>query len=689
MHKSPKQNLISTPRQLLDKLDILLAPESFNYEKDKTISVDNLISAHIMQIKGIIPFDVMGILLPDDEGIDFDLHNFWPDKSAKSYLEGIIDSHIEGGTFCLALQQNRPIVTYPDAPNMPSQVLHVLTTHQKIMGMFVGVRFKAAQEIDEFSLKLISIILSNCAHGLETHKLNRQISEHNNQLESTIEKRTVQLRAAKEQAEVASRTKSQFLSTMSHELRTPLTAVIGYAETIAQALSSENQTPKELDQIKGQANIIERSAKHLLQIINDILDLSKIESGKLEVEQLAFNPSEVFDEVENVVKLLADEKSLNFSIQYQFPFPNKIKSDPVRLKQILLNLCTNAIKFTEQGAIEIKSHFDQEKQLIVCSVSDQGIGIPIAQQKEIFKPFQQADSSTTRHYGGTGLGLAISTQLTSMLGGHIELRSEPNKGSTFTFSIQSGAMAGDHLVQKYEDLHSLPSQVQLTDVPALRGDIVLAEDWPDNQELIGLYLDKAGITYRIANNGEEALSLVLEKHTDLVLMDIQMPVMGGEECTQMLRDCGYSNPIIALTANVLKEDTERYKQGGFSETLAKPIQQQKFYHTLSRYLPAVSDPPVNTVRQDSEKYKALQRRYIQGLPEQLNQIESAFDERDWKNLAALIHMLKGSGGSFGAQEISDTALEIETSVKSQDIDLCSQQFKMLQQQVHTIISQLH
>jgi len=704
-------------QMLIDKLDKLIAPENYLTVRDQVIvSKEAILSTHMLQVRQMIPFEVCGFMIRNEDEIDFSLIYWWPDQSGKETLEKVIDTHIDGGTYSLALQQNRPIVTYPDDLNRRSQVLHVLTTRNKIIGMFIGVISGANAVIDEISLKLLSIVLADCAYVLESNELSKKINDHNNDLAHLIDKRTEQLLKEKEKAEAASKSKSQFLSTMSHELRTPLTAVIGFAQTIKGSLQQSENDLVDIRQVSEQADIIEKSAKHLLLIISDILDLSKIESGNMDIEKIDFCPATAIEEIKNIIDLLAKEKGLGFEICYHFPFPKEISSDPIRLKQILLNLCSNAIKFSDTGTIKVDALYKQENSLLEISVKDEGIGIPVEQHKNILEPFRQADNSTTRQHGGTGLGLSICNQLTKLLGGDFSFVSEPGQGSQFSFSIDSGVIATDCLARNSEELLLTKTDTNtnsntntktntnmdiktdikikpktataIATIPELVGNIVVAEDSAINQQLIGLLLDKTGVTYNFVDNGEAALEMVLEQDTDLLLMDIHMPIMDGEEAASLLRSSGYSGPIIAWTANVIKEDIERYRISGFTAVLSKPINRQELYDLLTLYLQAACSKDRSGENQDSSftsKYQSLVKRFVEGLQQQMCELKQAYEENALVEVANVAHILKGSGTSFGFPEITEVSKRIEASAKAKDISALDEPILQLQKLINTIV----
>jgi CheY-like chemotaxis protein len=388
---------------------------------------------------------------------------------------------------------------------------------------------------------------------------------------------------------------------MSHEIRTPLTAILGFNEVIL----SSSREPETLDA----AATIQRNGRHLMNVINDILDLSKIEAGKLHVELRACNPYQVVAEVVSLLRVQAVGKGLALRVSCDGPLPQSIQTDAARLRQILLNLVGNAIKFTELGGVDVRLSLEDRpvtKTLLRCDVIDTGIGMTQRQMTEIFQPFQQVDTSASRRFGGTGLGLAISNRLATMLGGDLTAESTSGCGSTFSLRIATGPLHDVPLVLPTAEAFAGQSEQPQADrersaqnfvAPRLRGRVLLAEDGPDNQRLISFLLRKAGAEVVLAENGQQAMEKVLasfpvqgRRYSDehapiaLVLMDIQMPVMDGLQATRRLRQAGYQGPILALTAHAMEQDVQRCLDAGCNAHLAKPIDRQNFLSTVARFL---------------------------------------------------------------------------------------------------------
>jgi len=483
---------------------------------------------------------------------------------------------------------------------------------------------------------------------------------------SNIEKDNtlLQLRETNNKLEKVTQAKSDFLANMSHEIRTPLTAILGYAET----LKYDDTSP----QIKEEAiNSILKNGQHLQHIISEILDLTKIEANKLEIESFAISPIGLLNEFESLIALHARSKNLDFKITFMPPIPDKIYTDPIRLKQILLNLCNNAIKFTQQGSIVMTIEYLKSENLLQIRVKDSGIGLTKEQQKRIFLPFIQADTSTTRQFGGTGLGLSLSQKLAIKLGGDITVESNTDEGSTFTLTVSTGEVASEKLL--YEIKRSINTNLASSDLTeklrSLHGKILLAEDTIDNQRLFSLQIKRIGADLVIANNGAEALEIIQHESFDLILMDMQMPVMGGIEAVKRIRALGITTPIVALTANAIKEFRETCIKAGCTDYLSKPVDWKIFRDTLSSYLKTDKDhqtinPLYSQLVQEDSEFEEIVNGFLQKMPKAKEDIKNYASNSDWELCRAKLHELKGLGGAMGYPDLSLAAKNIETRIKA-------------------------
>ncbi len=419
---------------------------------------------------------------------------------------------------------------------------------------------------------------------------------------SELQQINAELEAAKSAAEAANRSKSEFLANISHEIRTPMTAIVGFTDVLAENL----QQPEQLEA----AATVKRNAEYLLEIIADVLDLSKIEAGKLKVESTACSPWQIVGDVASLMKVRADARNLALNIEHRGPIPETIRTDPTRLRQILINLVGNAIKFTERGSVSVVVRLlpgEAEERKLCFDVIDTGMGIEQKHLGKLFKPFSQLDTSTTRKVQGTGLGLVISRRLAEILGGTISVDSTLGKGSTFSLTVRTGPL---ETVRLLDDLGQggwgEERQGRTTTEPPtrLRGRILLAEDGPDNQRLLTLLLTKAGAEVVLAEDGQAAVRKALpplpqtdqshdghEGPFDLILMDMQMPVMDGYEATRRLRQQGYRGPIIALTAHAMSTDRQKCLEAGCDDYMTKPIIRDELLRTAAKYMSPESARP--------------------------------------------------------------------------------------------------
>ncbi len=416
-----------------------------------------------------------------------------------------------------------------------------------------------------------------------------------------------ELLRAKEAAEGSNQSKSEFLANMSHEIRTPMTAILGFADL----LEEDGDYTRAPERRKEAISTIKRHGHGLLTIINDILDLSKIEAGKMTVECIECSVESVLEEVRSLMGVRAADKKLTLELVHETPIPERIKSDPTRLKQILINLVGNALKFTEVGGVTITAGCDRAAlggPVMRFEVSDTGIGLTEEQRSRLFRAFEQADTSTTRKYGGTGLGLRISERLVGLLGGTIDVKSEPGRGSTFGVTVAVGSLEGVAMldpseimarIAEEEATKATASAAGAADPAMLAGRrLLLVEDGIDNQRLIAHHLRKAGAEVSLAENGRVALDMLTSPPVagsdrrelirpcpyDLVLMDMQMPVMDGYSAARRLRGLGFETPIIALTAHAMSGDRDKCLAAGCDEYATKPIDKVALVRTCRAML---------------------------------------------------------------------------------------------------------
>jgi PAS domain S-box-containing protein len=476
-----------------------------------------------------------------------------------------------------------------------------------------------------------------------------------------------ELQHAKAAAESASRTKSDFLASMSHEIRTPMNAVMGIADLLAKtSLTSEQDK---------YVQIFRRSGDNLLNLINDILDLSKVEASQLDLERTGFSLSDHLEKVIEMVAPRAREKGLALVSEIDPGISNDLVGDPTRLRQVLLNLLGNAIKFTESGSVSLKVERDMDclvPTALRFTVSDTGIGVADDKLARVFERFTQADSSTTRRFGGSGLGLTISKRLVELMGGRIWVTSEIDKGSIFAFAVPFEVWTAAN-----RPVSAPVGADSDAPLPALR--ILMAEDSPDNCTIALAYLEETPYQIDVAETGLIACEMFKAAHYDLVLMDRQMPVMDGLTATRTLRAWETANgrqptPIIALTASALKGDRETCLAAGCTAYLSKPIKQHVLLQAIRDYAVMAAPPLHKESEPPHVPSKAEQRltertpAYLKSIRESVLTMGEALDRSDFTAVTILGHNMRGSGGAFGFQTITDIGAGLEQAAENADAD---------------------
>ena len=499
-----------------------------------------------------------------------------------------------------------------------------------------------------------------------------------------------ELEQAKSAAEEANRAKSKFLANMSHEIRTPLTAILGYGDL----MTDPDLTASDRD---NHLAVIRRNGEHLLELINDILDLSKIEAGRLEMDVQPCRYLYVVSDVASLMRVRASQRGNSLSVECAGPLPETIHTDGARLRQALVNLVGNAVKFTENGSVRVALAFLPDgcdgQPAVRISVIDTGVGISPDKLAGLFDPFAQADASTSRKYGGTGLGLAITRHIADLLGGSLAAESTPGQGSAFTLTVPTGPLDG---VRMLED----PDEALQCEGPhpggrrpgdsALAGlKVLLAEDGLDNQRLIGTVLRKAGAEVEIAANGKIAVEKVAaaagERGFDVILMDIQMPEMDGYQATSTIRKAGYAGPILALTAHAMAGDRRRCLEAGCDDHLAKPIDRARLVRAVAERAGNQCDvcdvPAGRQARPEDEAQGAVLSQFaddpdlaevidefVAGLEGHVEAMRRTLNHGDHDELTRRAHQLKGAGGSYGYPVITETAKMLEDAAKARDIE---------------------
>lgn len=459
-------------------------------------------------------------------------------------------------------------------------------------------------------------------------------------LAEQVEQRTSELKAVAQELREANDVKSQFLANISHEIRTPLTAILGQTDDLINGLY-------EPEQLQDELKIIQRHSDHLKSLINDVLDLSKIEANRLELNISCFDIVRLVSDVHAMFSMQAKAKDLHLTLDNQIGDEFYTKLDLTRVKQILINLCANAIKFTHSGQVVVA--LNKTEQGLVLSVKDTGIGMSSSQLKFIFECFSQADNSISRRFGGTGLGLSLSQQLASMMGGYISVQSEYKKGSQFSFFLPC--------VKADKKSNFVENQEPLTIDKALNGRVLLAEDHSDNRRFISRYLRSLGLDVIAVENGEQAVEQCLQEDPDLVLLDIQMPVMDGRAAFQLLKKCGFQRPVFALTANAMSHEVDEYLALGFSGYLAKPVDKKLFYKALSQHLALIE-----TQDQVDIDMSDLVVSFKKSFTLENETITQHFINKDLDALQKDSHRILGAAQMFGLDEIAHAAKNLDRAL---------------------------
>ena len=590
-------------------------------------------------------------------------------QSAEEYTEAT-DMLLRGEVIRLADVTESSLAAREDSPLLRTDVKAMLVLPVVIRGslesFFGFIETQATREWEDEEVSVVQIIVDSFARAVERRIAERDRMEAEKNLEQALvrEKR-------------ANRYKSDFLANMSHELRTPMNAIVGYAELLGRPhVAPENQA--------AWVQNIRKSTDHLLSLINDVLDISKIEAGQMTLEIEECDPAQLVEDVVALMKAIADEKLLEMRIEQPVPIPAKIGTDPVRFKQILINLVGNAIKYTPRGGITVRFGIAAEGEEgagdLLISVIDTGIGITPEALAGLFRPFAQVRERGGPRFGGTGLGLDISRQLARLLGGEIMVESEAGVGSTFTMRVALAPFA-DAVTSESRSASGGPPEGDEGEPTHLEGRrILIVDDSKDNREVLRFLLQEAGAACASAENGALGLRSALEadrsgKPFDVILMDVNMPVMNGIEATARLVASEISSPIIALTAMAMADDAQRCLDAGCVDYVSKPVVPRTFLRTIARHLPEreeveetstapgdTPDAPVFSLA-DNPRFAPLIKRYVGSFPTQVENIRAAYDRGQLDEVRTLVHRIRGTASNYGFPEVTAAAGVCEDSIR--------------------------
>jgi signal transduction histidine kinase/DNA-binding response OmpR family regulator len=703
-------------RYVQNSLEMALWLSDFHAHLVKDNDNDLLLKEAIQRFEKIIPMQACAIYLVDEQTSEFKLALCEPRPLCELVAEQV-EFMIEEGLFAWAMRERRGIFTSSN-DHVHTFLVHIIANHSQVQGMFIGLLQSGKISVTDTALTLLSITLLNLANVMESMQLYQWVRNQNAILEKKVAERTLKLDRSRQklkktmislekmaqEAEAANKAKGRFLANMSHEIRTPVNGIIGCAELMLKSGDPEYN--------RSLARICLNESEHLLNLINNVLDYSKIEAGKIELEKAPIQLEKLLRSVVDGLKIQAQAKSIELGLKMTGDFSRAVMGDTLRLRQVLINLVNNAIKFTDRGSVTLEladvSRSEPGGKHLKFSVVDTGIGIPKHRQDAIFKRFTQVDQSTTRRYGGTGLGTAIAYQLVALMGGELKVDSAPGCGATFSFTITLPQTD----TRPEPPAAAIRREPDLGESPAIPARILLAEDTPVNQLVVRSHLEDHGFEVVVADNGKAAVEACGRQKFDLVLMDIQMPEMDGIEAAGHIlaqRPPEERMPIVALTADSDAQTRAACEAAGMEAILIKPIRRATLMEEVRGILerhrkrshdritgrqgaredqppPEEDTPSVPPLDLETAVYEFGGRRVVRQVVEQLidtgaeqmEEIRCALKDKAFDIIRQRAHAIKGGAATAEAAPLSNVAAELEKQCKAGALDRISQTVERLE-----------
>ena len=664
-------------RSVAQILEAALSSVTFSVAVDDSFTEGELLRQAAQRLRSFVRFRMTAFYLVGGDGLDFDCRYCDP-TDALPWVEQEKDILVEDGTVAWCIDRNRS-VTVTASDGATPILLHAIISQNRSMGLFLGAPDEDESGILDVSFAFLTVILGATAGLLQNAELYRTISRLNDELEGKVKR----LEESERALEDANRSKDSFLANISHEIRTPMNGIIGMGRLLS-------QTPLDANQAEMTRTILSES-EHMMRLLNDLLDISKIEAGRLDFEQISFDLRELLRNLRSTYGRMAESKGLAFVMETDPQLPGSLVGDAGRVRQVFANLLGNAVKFTRQGSVSVRVSVlsrTAHRCRILARITDTGIGIPPETIERLFQPFTQADASTSRLYGGSGLGLAISRRLVGMMGGRIEVESDPGEGSTFRFTLDLPLSETEpaEIVRGGGD-----AVVSREGLAGLR--VLVAEDNATNRRIVAALLEKLGIAADMAENGQETLDALTRERYDIVLMDVQMPGMDGLETTRRIRAGerpGVRIPIVAMTANAMKGDREACLAAGMDGYLSKPIDPAELERIMAfaaQGVPDVSPAPENDdgkpvaptdvfdrasllerVVWDEDLCSQVVETFLCDGKKLVSQFADAAERGDSAGAKIAAHTLRGAAANVAAGMLASVAFRAETTASEGDTD---------------------